>query len=147
MSYHVRVFDVCFLGAIIVIYISSGGAVNPHHRQRNVTDLSAAVYPVQCPDGSLQHSIPAGHMCPFKEDALVSTAGGGNGISPLPVFTVGLLALLWVWILDEAILPARLRREMLWRIGGKGGCQCRCRVCTLRIQARGQPLHDVREVA
>jgi hypothetical protein len=87
-------------------------------------------------------------MCPFtfREDIPVSVAGGG--VNPLPVLTIGLLALFWVWILDETMIPARLRRATFEKAAGqKGTCMCRCRVCTLRIQARGQPLHDVRDVA
>ena len=119
-------------------------------QQRNITDLTAALRPLPCLDGSPQTGTPTGSMSPFREDTHVSAGSGGSGggVGPLPVLTIGLLALLWVWALDETMLPARLRRGTFERVAGqKGGCRCRCRVCTLRIQARGQPLHDVHDVA
>jgi hypothetical protein len=141
---------VCVLRTII-IDISSGDARNAEPSHLDITNIPATLRPPACPDGSPQHSTPTHDMCPFDEDKLipVSAVAGGGGISPLPVFTLGLLALLWVWVLDEAMLPARLRRRTFGTAGPKGGCRyrCRCRVCTLRIQAQGQPLHDVRNVA
>jgi hypothetical protein len=102
---------------------------------------------------------------PFDDDeddsAHVPDAGGGSSTptptTPFPFLAliVGSLALLWVWAIDEAmILRPRLwlRFQLRLRSGvldetvmgrEKGGC--RCRVCTLRIQARGQPLHDVND--
>ena len=135
----------------IIICVSSDGARTTHRRQqRNIADLSATLRPLPCLDGSPQNGTPAGYMCPFREDTPISVAsnGGGSGVNPLPVLTIGLLALFWVWILDETMLPARLRRGTIEKAAGqKGTCRCRCRVCTLRIQARGQPLHDARDVA
>jgi len=131
----------------IIIHVSSDGARTAHRRQqRNIADLSVTLRPPRRLDGSPQNGTPAGYMCPFREDIPISVAGGG--VSPLPVLTIGLLVLFWVWILDETMLPARLRRATFEKAAGqKGTCRCRCRVCTLRIQARGQPLHDVRDVA
>jgi hypothetical protein len=96
---------------------------------------------------------------PFDNDddsAHVPAAGGGttptpNTHFPFLALIVGSLALLWVWAIDEAmILRPRLRLRLRSRAldetamgREKGGC--RCRVCTLRIQARGQPLHDVND--
>jgi hypothetical protein len=146
---------VCFLCAIIII-VTSDGAKNAHHprQQHNITALPTVPRLPPClNDGSPQNGSPAGYMCPFREDTPVSAAGGGGGgivgVSPLSVLTIGLLALLWMWVLDETRLPARLRRgtTLEKEVGQKGACRCRCRVCTLRIQARGQPLHDVRDVA
>lgn len=100
---------------------------------------------------------------PFNNDdgtAQVPNAGGRsththihthNPTTPFPflVLIVGSLALLWVWTIEEAMIL----RPWLWLRSGtideaamgreKGGC--RCRVCTLRMQARGQPLHDVND--
>jgi hypothetical protein len=144
------------VGAII-IYVRSDDARTAHRRQqRNIADLSATLCPPPCLDGSPRNGTPAGYMCPFREDTPSSDAGGGGGgggggvggVGPLPVLTIGLLALFWVWILDETMLPARLRRATFEKAAGqRGTCRCRCRVCTLRIQARGQPLHDSRDVA
>ena len=92
------------------------------------------------------------------ESAHVPDAAGGGtppSTTPFPFLAliVGSLALLWVWAIDEAmILRPRLRLRL--RLGSgtldetamgreKGGC--RCRVCTLRMQARGQPLHDIND--
>jgi hypothetical protein len=132
-------------------------AHHPRQQQQhnNITALPTVLRPPPClNDGSPQNGTPAGYMCPFfREDTPpVSAAGGSGGIvgvNLLPVFTIGLIALLWVWILDETKLPARLRRGTTFEkeVGQKGACRCRCRVCTLRIQARGQPLHDVRDGA
>lgn len=130
-------------------HASSGDARNVQRRHRDITDIPAALRPPSCPDGSPQHGTPTNDMCPFDEGKPISVGAvaSGGGISPLPVFTIGLLALLWVWVLDEAMLPARLRKRAFRTAGRKGGCRCRCRVCTLRIQAQGQPLHDVHDVA
>ncbi len=54
---------------------------------------------------------------------------------PPPALAVGLLALLWIWILDEAFFRERGRAG----VARNGGASCRCRVCTLRMQARGRP--------
>jgi hypothetical protein len=70
---------------------------------------------------------------------------------PFLALIVGSLALLWVWAIDEVMilrprLRLRLRSGTLEKTAmgrEKGGC--RCRVCTLRMQARGQPLHDVND--
>ena len=101
---------------------------------------------------------------PFNNDndsAHVPDTGGGPTHTPTTTafpflaFLVGSLALFWVWAIDEAmILRPRLRLRLRLRLGSgpldetamgreKGGC--RCRVCTLRMQARGQPLHDVND--
>jgi len=109
-------------------------------------------------------SPSSGHMHPpfYNDDdsANVPDAGGGSTPTPTPTtpfpflaLFVGSLALLWVWATDEAmILRPRLWLRFRLRSGAldetvmgreKGGC--RCRVCTLRIQARGQPLHDVND--
>jgi hypothetical protein len=84
------------------------------------------------------------------DSAPVSDAGGDTTPTGPLLFLgliVGLLAMLWVWALDEAMI---LRPRLRLRSGmpdeaamgrEKGGC--RCRVCTLRMQARGQPLHEV----
>jgi len=93
------------------------------------------------------------------DSAHVPDAAGGDSTptptTPFPFLAliVGSLALLWVWAIDEAmILRPRLRLRLRLRSGTldktamgreKGGC--RCRVCTLRMQARGQPLHDVND--
>jgi len=142
---------VCVFLRTIVIHISSGDANNAQRRHCDITEIPAALCPPSCPKGSPQHSSPTNDMCPFDEDKPISIAAvaGGGGISPLPVFTIGLLALLWVWVLDEAMLSARLRKRTSGMAGRKGGCRCRCRcrVCTLRVQAQGQPLHDVRDAA
>ena len=72
--------------------------------------------------------------------AAPASGGGGSAPTPTPALAVGLLALLWVWVLDGAALSLRVRSG---RIDAARRDACRCRVCTLRIQARGQPLHDV----
>jgi len=128
-------------------HASGGDARHIQRRHRDITDIPAALRPPSCPDGSPQHSTPTNEMCPVDEGNPIpmGAVAGGGGISPLPAFTIGLLALLWVWVLDEAMLPARLRKITFRTAGRKGGC--RCRVCTLRIQAQGQPLHDVHNVA
>lgn len=141
-----------------------------YKQQRNNSDLlplpaTAALRPPQRQsrylDGnSNPNSSARSSGCmdpPFNDDddsAHVPDAGGGGGSTPTPTtafpflaLIVGSLALLWVWAIDEAmILRPRLRLRL--RSGTamereKGGC--RCRVCTLRIQARGQPLHDVKD--
>lgn len=99
---------------------------------------------------------------PFNNDddsAQVPNAGGGSThththtptTTPFQflVLIVGSLALLWVWTIEEAMIL----RPWLWlRSGTLDGAamgrekgRCRCRVCTLRKQARGQPLHDVND--
>lgn len=97
---------------------------------------------------------------PFNNDddsAHVPDTGGdptpATTAFPFLAFIVGSLALLWVCAIDEAmILRPRLRLRLRFGSGPldetamgreKGGC--RCRVCTLRMQARGQPLHDVND--
>jgi len=139
---------VCVCLRTIVIDISSGDSKNAQQRDCDIPEIPAALCLPSCPKVSPQRSPPTDEMSPFDENKpiSVSTVAGGGGISPLPVFTIGLLALLWVWILDEAMLPARLRKRTSGMAGRKGGCRCRCRVCTLRVQAQGQPLHDVRDV-
>lgn len=143
---------VCVFSHAIVIDVSSGDSKDTQQRHCDITEIPAVLRPPSCPKpkGSLQHSPPTNYMCTFAEDkpVSVSTAAGGGGISPLPVFAIGLLALLWVWVLDEAVLPARLSKRTSGAAARKGGCRCRCRcrVCTLRVQAQGQPLHDVRDV-
>lgn len=132
-------------------------------RQRNNSDFLplAALRPPQTQSLYLDgKSNPQNSSTPTSEclrpstndddddDAPVSDAvavAGGDPTQPttpfpLLVLTV-LLALFWVWLIDEARPRLRLRRGAAVR--EKGGC--RCRVCTLRIQARGQPLHDVSE--
>ncbi|KAI0291077.1 hypothetical protein B0F90DRAFT_407730 [Multifurca ochricompacta] len=78
--------------------------------------------------------------------------GGGNGVTrvgsvpaPVPAIALGSLALFWACLLEEAALfPLWLRRDAE---GGKAAAakkgRCRCRVCILRTQARGHPLHTV----
>src|SRR5260221_13310478 len=108
---HVR--RVCVLLRTIVIDISSGDAKNAQRRHCDITEIPTALRPPSCPKGSPQHSPPTSDMCPFDEDKPISIAAvaGGGGISLLPVFTIGLLALLWVWVLDEAALRAPLPQE------------------------------------
>jgi hypothetical protein len=150
LTWGARASCVCMCLRTIVCDNSSDDAKNTQQRHCAIPEIPATLCPRSCPRGSLQRSPPANDMCPFDEDKpiSVSTVAGGVGISPLPVFTIGLLALLWVWVLDEAMLPARLRKRTSETAGRKGGCRCRCRcrVCTLRVQAQGQPLHDVRDV-
>ncbi|KAI9445993.1 hypothetical protein H4582DRAFT_520389 [Lactarius indigo] len=111
------------------------------------------------PSGQLNDSsiIPSGAVCPLL--CLDGSSGGGGDDSssdmqkncspvrrlnamisaPVPALAVGLIALLWVWVLDGAPLPRWVRGRA---VAARNGA-CRCRVCTLRMQARGQPLHDV----
>jgi hypothetical protein len=72
----------------------------------------------------------------------VTAAGDSGGGGPVPVLAISLIALLWVWIFDGAMQVSRLRKVARGR-GLVRNAGCRCRVCTLRTQARGQPLHDV----
>jgi hypothetical protein len=74
--------------------------------------------------------------------AVIATPASG-GSPPAPALAVGLLALLWVWVLDGAVLSLRVRGLARGRADAARRDACRCRVCTLRIQARGLPLHDV----
>ena len=108
--------------------------------------LSGVFSPPLCLDGSgagsndsPQNGTPARYLCPLS--AMIAEPAGGS-TAPTPVLAVGLLALLWVWVFDGAVLPP-LR---LWARGRAAAARkdaCRCRVCTLRMQARGQPLHDI----
>lgn len=100
--------------------------------------LSDAICPLLCLDGSggsdSQHDgTPVRYLYPLSTMMA----------APVPALAVGLIALLWVWVLDGAMVPLRVRT---WACGPAGAARngaCRCRVCTLRMQARGQPLHDV----
>lgn len=85
----------------------------------------------------------------------VPDAGGGTSPTPFPFFAFifGLLALLWVWaILEDEAMNLWLRLRLRLRSGildetamGREKNGCRCRVCTLRMQDFGQPLHDVKD--
>jgi hypothetical protein len=113
-----------------------------------------SVYPLDERNSKPQNSTPAPESLrpPSNhgdDDAPVSEAADPRPTTthiPFPVLAiVGLLALFWVWVIDGTMM---LRPRLGYRSGRaaareKGGC--RCRVCTLRMQARGQPLHDVSE--
>lgn len=148
----------------------SGDSGNADCRQqRNNTDpllppaASAALHP---PDNQSVYALDGRNSNPLNStpalrppfnndnnDAPVSDAANPSPTThiPLPLLTiVGLLALFWVWVIDGSITiqpRLRLRRGMFGKAAvmgrEKGGC--RCRVCTLRMQAHGQPLHDVNE--
>ena len=80
----------------------------------------------------------------YPLSSMIAAPAGATLAAPAPALAVGLLTLLWIWVLDDmAVLPRGWARGRAAVAGRKGGV-CRCRVCTLRIQARGQPLHDVR---
>ena len=142
-----------------------------YRQQRNNSNLlplpaTAALRPPQnqsrCLDGNCtpQNSSAPSSGCihsPFNNDddsAHVPDAGGGSTPTPTNPFPflaliVGSLALLWVWAIEETVIlwpRLRLRSGTLDEMAmgrEKGGC--RCRVCTLRMQAHGQPLHDVKD--
>ena len=107
--------------------------------------LSGVLSPPLCLDGSgtgsndsPQNGTSARYLYPLS--AMIAAPAGGS-TAPTPVLAIGLLVLLWIWVLDGAVLPP-LR---LWA-GGRAAARkdaCRCRVCTLRMQARGRPLHDI----
>ncbi len=124
---------------------SDGGAGTvTHSGERNdaFDILSGALCPLFCLDGnsngsggddSQQNGTPARYLYPLS--TMIA--------APAPALAVGLLALLWVWVLDGAVLPHRMRRLAHGRAAAARKGACRCRVCTLRMQARGLPLHDV----
>ena len=122
---------VCVFMRTNIIDISNGDARNVQQRHRDITDIPAALCPQSCPDGSPQHSAPTNGMFPFGEDQPISVGAvaGGGGISPLPVFIIELLALLWAWVLDEATLPARLRKRTFGTTGGKASVSVGCVRC------------------
>src|SRR5712671_2969485 len=123
-----------------------GDTGHTYSNQRNDTDTTrAALCSPQDLNGGPQNISPAGYLCTIKEDTPTPADRASNGgVSALPALTFGLCALLWAWVLDVTLLQARamLRRGTPGRVGTNGGW-CRCRVCTLRTQAHGQPLHDV----
>lgn len=127
-----------------------GGGEDVHRRQRNDSESP------ECLDGIPQNSTPEGylHLRPSSNEdrdtpvaAAAGAGGAANASSPLLALAVGLLTLLWMWVIEGrwAMLPARLRggRTTLGglELGQKNGRACRCRVCMLRMQAQGQPLH------
>ncbi len=151
----------------------SHDSVNTDYKQqRNNSDLpplpaTAALRPAQSQQSLYLEgnrnpqntSTPASECMqpPFNSDddsVPVSDASGGpTPTTPFPFLAliVGSLALLWVCAIDDAMVIRprfRLRSGHGTHDGAamgreKGGC--RCRVCTLRMQARGQPLHDVND--
>ena len=88
-------------------------------------------------DDPRQNGTPTRYLYPLSTRVVAVPAG----VAPAPALAVGLLALLWVWVLDGEVLPLWVRRWARGRAAAKG--VCRCRVCTLRMQARSRPLHDV----
>ncbi|KAH9070995.1 hypothetical protein EDB83DRAFT_2517564 [Lactarius deliciosus] len=114
------------------------GTVTPSgHLNNSSVILSDAICPLLCLDGSSSGS--GGNGTPVRYTYPLSTMMA----APVPALAIGLIALLWVWVLDGATVPLRVR---MWACGPAGAARngaCRCRVCTLRMQARGQPLHDV----
>ncbi|KAI0289854.1 hypothetical protein BC826DRAFT_970753 [Russula brevipes] len=128
------------------------GAGNLHRKEHRITShlLPATLRPPRWLDDGPQNSTPADYLRPSDRvdegDTSVSAAGAESGASPLLALIIGLLALLWMWVIndDVMLLQTRLRRGALRGAERKSGC--RCRVCILRIQARGQPLHNVRVV-
>lgn len=136
-------------------------------QQRNNTDpllppaASAALRPpnnesVYALDGrnsNPQNSTPASRPPFTNDDAPVSDAADRSPTTSIPfplLFIVGLLALFWAWVIDGTVMlqpRLRLRRGTFGKaaVTGREKGGCRCRVCILRIQANGQPLHDVRE--
>ncbi|KAH9989084.1 hypothetical protein BJV74DRAFT_458506 [Russula compacta] len=96
------------------------------------------------PEGYLRRR-PSSHE--DRGTSVTAAGGAANAGSPLLALAVGLLVLLWMWMIEGgAMLPARLRRgtttlERLELGQKKNGRTCRCRVCMLRMQAQGQPLH------
>lgn len=132
-----------------------------HKQQRNNSDLlplpaTAALCPLQTQSRCLDGNANPQNTSAPSSGRLQSPFDASGGSTPTPAPTnffpflaliVGSLALLWVWAIDEAmILRLRIRSETPDEIAmrqEKGGC--RCRVCTLRMQARGQPLHDVKD--
>lgn len=145
-----------------------------YKQQRNNSDLlpvpaTAALRPPQSQSRYLNgNSNPQNNSAPSSgcmhspfdnDDDSAHDPDAGDGSStpapttPFPFLALiaGSLALLWMWAIDEAMI-LRPRPWLRLRSGAldetvmgreKGGC--RCRVCTLRIQAHGQPLHDVND--
>jgi len=144
----------------------SGNADTDYKQRRNNSDLlplpvTAAFRPPQNQslylDGNSSRPASRCLYPPLNnadDSAPVSDVGGDTTPTASFLFLaliVGFLGLLWVWVwvwaMDEAMI---LRPRLRLRSGmpdeaamgrEKGGC--RCRVCTLRMQARGQPLHEV----
>ncbi|KAH8998289.1 hypothetical protein EDB86DRAFT_829884 [Lactarius hatsudake] len=112
------------------------GTVMPSGQLNNSSViLSDAICPLLCLDGSSGGSDSQQDGYPYPLSTMMA--------APVPALAIGLIALLWVWVLDGAMVPLRVRT---WACGPAGAARngaCRCRVCTLRMQARGQPLHDV----
>ncbi|KAH9019131.1 hypothetical protein EDB85DRAFT_2154029 [Lactarius pseudohatsudake] len=116
------------------------GTVTPSGPLDNSSDiLSDAICPLLCLDGSggggsdsQQDGTPVRYLYPLSTMMA----------APVPALAIGLIALLWVWVLDGA-MELRVRTWACGSVGAARNGACRCRVCTLRMQARGQPLHDV----
>ncbi|KAI9450727.1 hypothetical protein BJY52DRAFT_1227059 [Lactarius psammicola] len=132
---------------VLLAQTSVGGSVGAgtvsHSGQRDdaFNILSGALCPLHCLDGSSsgsdgcdsqQNGTPERYLYPLS--TMIA--------APAPALTVGLLTLLWVWVLDGAVLPLRVRALARGRAAAARKGACRCRVCTLRMQARGRPLHD-----
>jgi len=125
-----------FVPLILVLLLSH--ASNQHN---DLDATRSALCSPQDLDSAPQNISPAGYLGPINEDTQTSTdRASDGGVSAMPALTLGLCALLWAWVLDVTPRLARFRRGTLERVGRKG--RCRCRVCVLRTQAQGQPLHS-----
>ncbi|KAF8263055.1 hypothetical protein EI94DRAFT_1741908, partial [Lactarius quietus] len=103
-----------------------------------VTRDTLSIRPPLCLDGSSSSDSPQ-NGTPAGAYAYPLSAPTAAGPAPAPVLAIGMLAMLWFWVLDAAAVPG-------WARGRADAARkdvCRCRVCTLRMQARGLPLHDV----
>ncbi|KAH9160850.1 hypothetical protein EDB89DRAFT_836230 [Lactarius sanguifluus] len=119
------------------------GTVTPGGQLNNSSViLSDAICSLLCLDGSSsgsggsdsqQDGTPVRYLHPLSTMMA----------APVPALAIGLIALLWVWVLDGAMVPLRIRTWVCGPAGAARNGVCRCRVCTLRMQARGQPLHDI----
>ena len=158
--------------ALCMCFISKCGSSDSGNadcrQQRNNTDpllppaASAAlrprnnesVYALGGRNSKPQNSTPASGPPFNNDDAPVSNVADRSPTTsiPCPLLTiVGLLALFWVWVIDGTVMVLqprlRLRRGTFGRaaVTGREKGGCRCRVCILRVQANGRPLHNVRE--
>lgn len=126
---------------------SGAGARTATHSGRSNDScdmLSAPLSPLRvCLDGSCGGSGGGSHSqktvtASVRDLCSLSTK---TAAPAAPALAVGLLALLWIWVLDGAVTVLSLRAR--GRAGAARKGACRCRVCALRMQARGRPLHDI----